>query len=97
MHTASFDRLELRADLARAITSEQFVAHYQPVVDIETRRIVGAEALIRWEHPRRGLLGPGLFIPLAEESGMIGGARRVDPGPGLHRPGPLARRLRRTA
>jgi diguanylate cyclase (GGDEF)-like protein/PAS domain S-box-containing protein len=72
MHTASADRLELRADLARAITSEQFVAHYQPVVDIETRRIVGAEALIRWEHPQRGLVGPGLFIPLAEESGMIG-------------------------
>jgi diguanylate cyclase (GGDEF)-like protein/PAS domain S-box-containing protein len=72
MHTASFDRLELRADLARAITSEQFLAHYQPVVDIETRRIVGAEALIRWDHPQRGLVGPGLFIPLAEESGMIG-------------------------
>lgn len=72
MHTASFDRLELRADLARAITSEQFLAHYQPVVDIKTRRIVGAEALIRWDHPQRGLVGPGLFIPLAEESGMIG-------------------------
>ncbi len=72
MHTASFDRLELRADLARAITSEQFIAHYQPVVDIETRRIVGCEALIRWDHPQRGLVGPGLFIPLAEESGMIG-------------------------
>jgi diguanylate cyclase (GGDEF)-like protein/PAS domain S-box-containing protein len=72
MHTQSFDRLELRADLARAITSEQFVAHYQPVVDIETRRIVGCEALIRWDHPQRGLVGPGLFIPIAEESGMIG-------------------------
>ncbi len=72
MHTASFDRLEMRADLARAITQEQFVAHYQPVVDIETRSIVGAEALIRWDHPQRGLVGPGLFIPLAEESGMIG-------------------------
>ncbi len=72
MHTASFDRLELRADLARAGTSEQFVAHYQPVFDLTTRRIVGCEALIRWDHPRRGLLGPGLFIPLAEESGLIG-------------------------
>jgi len=71
MHTASFDRLEMRADLARAITSEQFLAHYQPVVDIESRRIVGAEALIRWDHPQRGLVGPGLFIPLAEETGMI--------------------------
>ena len=61
----------MRADLARAITSEQFLAHYQPVVDIESRRIVGAEALIRWDHPQRGLVGPGLFIPLAEETGMI--------------------------
>jgi diguanylate cyclase (GGDEF)-like protein/PAS domain S-box-containing protein len=72
MHTASADRLELRADLARAIAGEQFVAHYQPVVDIATRQIVGAEALIRWQHPQRGLVGPGLFIPLAEETGMIG-------------------------
>jgi len=72
MHTASFDRLELRADLARAVAHEQFIAHYQPVVDIESRQIVGAEALIRWNHPRRGLLGPVLFIPLAEETGLIG-------------------------
>lgn len=71
MHTASFDRLELRADLARAVAHNQFVAYYQPVVNIDTRRIVGAEALIRWEHPQRGLLGPGLFIPLAEETGLI--------------------------
>ncbi len=71
MHTASFDRLELRADLARAVAHNQFVAFYQPVVNIDTRRIVGAEALIRWEHPQRGLLGPGLFIPLAEETGLI--------------------------
>jgi diguanylate cyclase (GGDEF)-like protein/PAS domain S-box-containing protein len=72
MHTDSFDRLQLRADLVRAIEGEQFVAHYQPVVDIASRRIVGAEALIRWQHPERGLLGPNLFIPLAEETGLIG-------------------------
>jgi diguanylate cyclase (GGDEF)-like protein/PAS domain S-box-containing protein len=72
MHADSFDRLQLRADLARAVESEQFVAHYQPVVDIATRRVVGAEALIRWHHPERGMLGPNLFIPLAEETGMIG-------------------------
>ncbi len=71
MHEASFDRLELRADLARAVEAGQLVAHYQPVVDIQTGRITGAEALIRWEHPQRGLLGPGMFIPLAEESGLI--------------------------
>jgi len=72
MHTDSFDRLQLRADLARAVDLEQFVAHYQPVIEIATRRIVGAEALIRWEHPERGLLGPNVFIPLAEETGLIG-------------------------
>ena len=72
MHTASADRLELRADLARAIDTEQFVAHYQPIVDLLTRRIVGCEALIRWQHPQRGLLSPAVFVPLAEESGLIG-------------------------
>ena len=72
MHTASADRLELRADLARAIDTEQFVPHYQPIVDLLTRRIVGCEALIRWQHPQRGLLSPAVFVPLAEESGLIG-------------------------
>jgi len=72
MHTAAFDRLELRADLARAIDTEQFVAHYQPIVSLATRRIVGCEALIRWQHPQRGLLSPALFVPLAEETGLIG-------------------------
>ena len=72
MHTASFDRLELRADLARALDTDQFVTHYQPILDISTHRIIGAEALIRWQHPRRGLLSPAIFVPLAEETGMIG-------------------------
>jgi len=71
MHTATFDRLELRADLARAVAQEQFSAYYQPVVNLATRKIVGAEALVRWKHPKRGMVGPGLFIPLAEESGLI--------------------------
>lgn len=71
MHTATFDRLELRADLARAIAHNQFVAFYQPIVDLATSRIIGAEALVRWQHPHRGLLGPNVFIPLAEETGMI--------------------------
>ena len=71
MHTATFDRLELRADLARAVAQEQFEAYYQPIVHLGSRRIVGAEALVRWRHPERGMVGPGLFIPLAEESGLI--------------------------
>jgi diguanylate cyclase (GGDEF)-like protein len=71
MRTASFDRLELRADLQRALGSEQFVVHYQPVLDLSTHRVVGAEALVRWDHPRRGLLSPAIFVPTAEEIGVV--------------------------
>ncbi len=71
MHSDSYDRFELRGDLARAIDGDQLEAYYQPVVDLCTQRIVGAEALVRWNHPRRGLLGPNVFVPLAEESGLI--------------------------
>jgi EAL domain-containing protein (putative c-di-GMP-specific phosphodiesterase class I) len=58
-------------DLRRALDERQFVLYYQPEVDLSTRRIVGLEALIRWEHPVRGLLPPMDFIPLAEECGLI--------------------------
>jgi EAL domain-containing protein (putative c-di-GMP-specific phosphodiesterase class I) len=58
-------------DLRRALESGEFVLHYQPEVDLSTRRIVGLEALIRWNHPERGLIPPGEFIPAAEECGMI--------------------------
>lgn len=71
MHVATFDRLELRGDLSRAVSQEQLVTHYQPIVDLTTSKIVGFESLVRWQHPTRGLLGPGVFIPLAEETGMI--------------------------
>ena len=71
MHTATFDRLQLRADLARAVAHNQFEAYYQPIVDLDTSRIIGAEALVRWRHPQRGMVGPNLFIPLAEETGLI--------------------------
>jgi EAL domain-containing protein (putative c-di-GMP-specific phosphodiesterase class I) len=60
-----------RLDLRAALEQRQFVLHYQPEVEIATRRIVGLEALIRWQHPERGLLAPSAFIPAAEESGMI--------------------------
>lgn len=59
------------AALGRAIERREFVLHYQPEVDLRTRRIVGVEALIRWQHPERGLLPPIAFIPQAEETGMI--------------------------
>ena len=60
-----------KADLRQALERRQFVLHYQPEIDLSTRRIVGLEALIRWEHPERGLISPLEFIPLAEESGLI--------------------------
>ena len=59
-------------DLRNAIANNEFVLHYQPVIDISNNRIVGAEALIRWNHPTRGLVYPGDFISLAEETGLIG-------------------------
>lgn len=71
MRTASFDRLELRADLQRALGSEQFVVYYQPVLDLPSHRVIGAEALVRWDHPRRGLLSPAIFVPTAEEIGVV--------------------------
>ena len=59
-------------DLHRAIQESQLVLHYQPFVDIDRRRLIGTEALVRWQHPTRGLLPPSEFIDLAEECGMMG-------------------------
>jgi diguanylate cyclase (GGDEF)-like protein/PAS domain S-box-containing protein len=76
VYTPSMDeelvgRLELVADLRRARCDEDFVLHYQPVVDLGSRAVVGVEALVRWMHPTRGLLQPGEFISFAEETGKI--------------------------
>ena len=71
MHTSVFERLELKADLVRAIDDGQLRCHYQPIVSLQTGRITGVEALVRWEHPTRGLLFPDAFIPLAEDTGLI--------------------------
>jgi diguanylate cyclase (GGDEF)-like protein/PAS domain S-box-containing protein len=64
-------RLELVADLRRACVEDEFVLHYQPIVELESRRVVGVEALVRWQHPTRGLLQPADFVGLAEETGQI--------------------------
>jgi len=63
--------VELEGKLRRAVERQEFVLHYQPKVDLATRRIVGAEALIRWQEPGGGLVPPGRFIPLLEETGLI--------------------------
>jgi diguanylate cyclase (GGDEF)-like protein/PAS domain S-box-containing protein len=70
-HAAQLDRERLQADLDHALDAEQLVVHYQPLVDLATGRIDGYEALLRWQHPHRGLVSPAEFIPLAEASGLI--------------------------
>jgi diguanylate cyclase (GGDEF)-like protein len=65
-------RMRMQSDLRRAVKGKEFVAYYQPQVELKSGRIVGAEALVRWKHPEFGLLAPSEFIPLAEETGIIG-------------------------
>jgi diguanylate cyclase (GGDEF)-like protein len=71
MRAASAERLSLEHDLRKALEGGQFELHYQPQIEVRTGRIVGIEALIRWNHPTLGLLTPGNFIGVAEEAGMI--------------------------
>lgn len=71
MHIRILRRLKLERDLKEAVARGQFKLHYQPLVDIKSGSIIGTEALVRWEHPERGLLSPNEFIPVAEETGLI--------------------------
>lgn len=64
-------RLEMENDLRRALDRGEFILHYQPKIDMNTRKVVGMEALVRWNHPSQGLIPPFDFIPLAEETGLI--------------------------
>ncbi|WP_161784244.1 EAL domain-containing protein [Aquabacterium sp. NJ1] len=71
MNAEAMERLTMRNGLRRALELGQFVLHYQPQVDLASGRVFGVEALIRWQHPEWGLVPPGKFIPVAEDSGLI--------------------------
>lgn len=71
MYSHALQRLDLETALRRAVERDEFRVYYQPVIDLKTGLITGAEALVRWEDPHRGLISPAQFIPLAEETGLI--------------------------
>jgi EAL domain-containing protein (putative c-di-GMP-specific phosphodiesterase class I) len=71
MRLRAFERVDVERELRTAIDSGELVLHYQPIVDVAAGSLLGLEALVRWQHPRRGLLEPNEFIPLAEQCGLI--------------------------
>jgi diguanylate cyclase (GGDEF)-like protein len=71
MGAAVLERHGLKEELRLAIERQELTLYFQPIVDLDTGRLVAEEALVRWEHPRRGLVGPAEFVPLAEETGLI--------------------------
>jgi diguanylate cyclase (GGDEF)-like protein/PAS domain S-box-containing protein len=71
MHTRAVNRLKLEAELRDALVKRQFRVYYQPILELETKRIVGFEALLRWQHPEQGLISPSKFIEAAEDTGLL--------------------------
>ena len=71
MHATALARLQLETDLRRALSRPEILAYYQPIFNLQTQELIGFEALARWQHPHRGLVSPGEFIPIAEETGLI--------------------------
>lgn len=71
LHAHTFKVLQLEGDLRQALNQQEFQLHYQPIVCLRTTKLVGFEALVRWQHPQRGFMPPNEFIPLAEETGFI--------------------------
>ena len=72
MHARALDRMKLEIDMKRAIERKQIHLHYQPIISLTTGRLAGFEALARWQHNSRGAISPAQFIPLAEETGLVG-------------------------
>jgi len=71
MSQETHEMLMLENDMHKAMANDEFIVYYQPQLDMQQNKIIGAEALIRWNHPKKGFISPGLFIPIAEESGTI--------------------------
>ncbi len=71
MNAAILEKINLQGELTAALAQHQFLLHFQPQLDLQTQRLTGVEALIRWQHPERGLVSPAVFIPAAEELGLI--------------------------
>jgi diguanylate cyclase (GGDEF)-like protein/PAS domain S-box-containing protein len=71
MHVEVTRRVQLREEIQRGLERDEFIPYYQPIIELASRRVVGFEALARWEHPERGLVSPDEFIPAAEQSGLI--------------------------
>ena len=71
METLVAKRMELENEMRKALKDNEFVLHYQPQIDLQSNKILGMEALVRWQHPTRGMVSPAEFIPLAEETGLI--------------------------
>ncbi len=94
MQAAASERISLRSDLERAVEDKQFEVVYQPIVELRSGRVKGAEALLRWTHPERGPVSPDLFIPIAEQTGLIGAIgqwvleRACQDAASWHAPGP---------
>lgn len=71
MHAKTIARISLETSLRKALKNQELEVHYQPIISLENYRIIGFEALVRWFHPTKGLISPGVFIPIAEETGLI--------------------------
>src|SRR5258708_39543593 len=72
MHARALERMRLEIDMKRAIERKQIQLHYQPIISLATGHLAGFEALARWQHNGRGAISPAQFIPLAEETGLVG-------------------------